>query len=97
MFLFSSCEVTSPEIVKGDLVVLSFSLTENSQVKADVINSYNTLIKNLIDRNLFAGVYRVEWDLTDNHNNKVVEGTYFFELYINNKLIKRQLIILVNL
>jgi len=94
LILFSSCGVNEPQEVPGVRTTFKFSLNEKSNVKVDVINSYDTHIKTLIESELQAGVYQVTWNSTNNNNQKVVDGIYFFELFINGNFIERKPIIM---
>lgn len=92
--LFISCGVNESQEVPGVGTTFKFSLNEKSNVKVDVINSYDTHIKTIIESELQSGVYQVTWNSTDNNNQKVVEGIYFFELFINGNFVERKTIIL---
>lgn len=94
MTFFTSCGINDPQEVRGVTTTFQYSLNEISNVKVDVINSYDTHIRTLVDSELQAGVYQVTWMGTNNNNQKVVEGIYFFELFINGQFSKRQTIII---
>lgn len=92
----ASCEVTDPDLMLSTSSTYRFNLDEPSSVKVDVINSYNTFIVTLVDSFYNnSGIYQVSWNFEDKNNNKVVEGTYYIELFINQKFVKRSTYILV--
>jgi len=94
LILFASCGVNEPQEVPGVGTTFRFRVNEKSNVKVDVINSYDTHIKSLIESELQAGVYQVTWNSTNDNNQKVVEGIYFFELFINGNFVERKTIIM---
>ncbi|MHB1688113.1 MAG: hypothetical protein ACYCVH_12175 [Ignavibacteriaceae bacterium] len=55
------------------------------------MNAYNTIVKNIVDKNRAAGRYTDSWNLTDENNQKVVEGIYYFELYIDGVLTQKHI------
>ena len=87
-----SCEVTEPDMMLSfpTPFVYLFGLNEPSEVKIDVFNAYNTFIVNLVDTSYsMPGVAFVVWNFEDANKNKVSEGIYYIELFINQKFIKR--------
>lgn len=93
IILFYTCGINEPQELLDSQPTYTFSLTEESNVKVDVINSYNTHIKTLVESQLQTGVYSFSWNLTNSKGQKVVEGIYFFELFINGRLVERKTII----
>ena len=90
LFSLASCEVTNPNLVLSTHTDYRFNVSEPSNVKVNVINSYNTFIVTLVDSFYTKpGIYQVQWNYEDQNNNKIVEGTYYIELYINNKFVNR--------
>lgn len=97
LFSLASCEVTDPNLVLGTSTDYRFNVREPSNVKVNVINSYNTFIVTLVDSFYpNAGTYTVQWNYEDQNKNKIVEGTYYIELYINDKFVNRSTYIVVN-
>lgn len=95
MILFYACEINEPQELLYGQPTYTFSLIEESNVKVDVINSYNTHIKTLVESQLQPGIYSFSWNLTNGKGQKVVEGIYFFELFINGRLVEIKTIIQV--
>ena len=96
LILLSSCEVTNPNLVLSTHTDYRFNVSEPSNVKVNVINSYNTFIVTLVDSFYTnPGIYDVQWNFEDQNKNKIVEGTYYIELYINNKFVNRSTYIVV--
>ena len=86
VFIFSSCEITQPKIMGASQATFHYSIYKQARVRVDVVNAYNTIVKNIADKNLAAGQYNAIWNLTDENNQKAVEGLYYFELYIDGVL-----------
>lgn len=92
-----SCEVTEPDKMLSfpttpEPFVYLFGLDGPSEVKIDVFNAYNTFIVNLVDTSYSTpgqSVAFVVWNFEDANKNKVAEGIYYIELFINNKLKER--------
>jgi len=59
----------------GPTTRISFSITVDSYVKLTLENSYNTIVKTLVDDQLPAGTYQVEID-----SYTLSEGVYFYTL-----------------
>ncbi|MHB1688765.1 MAG: hypothetical protein ACYCVH_15535 [Ignavibacteriaceae bacterium] len=94
VFICSSCEITQPKIIEGSQTTFHFSIYKQTRVRVDVVNAYNTIIKNIMDKDLLAGQYEAVWDVTDENNQKAVEGLYYFELYIDGALTQTSPIII---
>ena len=49
-------------------------------LKVVVKNSSGGVVKEFNDLEKTEGIYKLDWDFTDNNGNKVTEGDYTFEL-----------------
>lgn len=54
---------------------ISYTIEEKSYVKLEVENSYNTIIKTLVDEEQDAGNYSVQFNASN-----LAEGVYFYTL-----------------
>ena len=52
---------------------ISYGIVKDSHVKLTIVNSYNTLIKVLVDEDQNAGMYSVQFD-----GSRLAEGVYFY-------------------
>ncbi len=59
---------------------ISFSLQENMPVNIEVFSVNGTKVASLLDKNLKAGGYAVQWDGTDEQGNKLNSGIYLIRL-----------------
>lgn len=68
-FLLFACESSDLE---DPTTVISFSIPEESYVKMVATNSYDVVIKVLVDGNLPKGFHNIHFEMVD-----LAEGTYF--------------------
>ncbi|MCK4653196.1 MAG: T9SS type A sorting domain-containing protein [Candidatus Cloacimonetes bacterium] len=61
-----------------------FNIKKDSHVTLSVYNIRGEKIKSLVNRVMQAGQHSVVWNGTDNSNNEVSSGIYFFEFDVNN-------------
>ena len=72
ILLLSGCKSS---ILDDPSTTISFSVPQQGHVKLAVENSYNTVIKILVDEELSAGVHLVNFN-----ENNLAEGVYFYTL-----------------
>jgi hypothetical protein len=79
---------------------VSFDLFEPGIVTLTIENSYNIIIKTLLDHEtLPVGTYMIVWDGYDNGGKEIVEGIYFSHIIIETskgKYERIRKIILIN-
>jgi len=63
---------------------ISFALPEDSRVNLKIYNLSGQLVKTLLDTNLPAGTYTVNWDGTNGSEERVASGIYFYKLTAGN-------------
>ncbi len=59
---------------------ISYQLAESGPVRIDVFNLKGQVIKQLVNEYQEAGYYEVDWHGTDNDNNNVPSGVYFYRM-----------------
>ncbi len=64
---------------------IKLSVYYDSHIKIDIYNIRGQLVKNLIDEQISTGVHNINWDSTNNKNDKVSSGIYFYNLKIEGK------------
>ncbi len=74
LFIFWSC---NSSILADPAIIIQFNLSQRSQVKLTVENSYDTIISTLLDQELSAGTHRVEFNTVN-----LAEGVYFYTIEI---------------
>jgi hypothetical protein len=60
--------------------VISYQLPVNSDVKLSIFNVLGQKIKTLVNTFQNAGEHSLVWDATDEKNNSVSSGIYFYKL-----------------
>jgi hypothetical protein len=70
---------------------IQYSLSKPSQVKLSIYNLLGQEIKLLKNAFQNAGEYSLVWDATDNENNPVSSGMYFYSLETNNQTLQKKM------
>ncbi|MGB9664566.1 MAG: T9SS type A sorting domain-containing protein [Ignavibacteria bacterium] len=73
---------------------IEFKIPVQSNVKLEIINLNGQLIKTLINNELQPGIYKFDWNGTDNFNNRVSSGVYIYRLIQNENELSRKMILL---
>ena len=73
---------------------IAYSLKERGRVKIDVYNVNGELVKTLLDENRDAGADKVTWNGTNNANQPVSSGVYFYKLVANNFAQTKKMVLL---
>jgi flagellar hook assembly protein FlgD len=73
-------------------------LPEDALVQLSVVNILGQEVTQLVNGREPAGSYTVEWDGTDQNQNKVSGGFYFYRIVVNTKqsrtvLVRKMLLI----
>ncbi|UCE06034.1 MAG: T9SS type A sorting domain-containing protein [bacterium] len=61
--------------------VISFTLPSNQMVTLTIFDGNGRVVTRLVDRYFKAGVHHIQWDGTDDRNQGVASGVYFYEFY----------------
>jgi hypothetical protein len=72
--------------------VINYQLTSFGNVKVKIYNTLGQMIKKLVDSFQNAGEHSVVWNATDDSNNPVSSGIYFYRLEINNGCYQKKMI-----
>lgn len=59
---------------------IDFSLRQTSEVHFEIFNVLGQRVKTLVDETLEPGNYRTTWDGTDECNEPVSSGVYFYRI-----------------
>ena len=73
---------------------IRYSLPAESRVSLQVYDVSGTLIKTLVNQTQNPGFYSIRWDGTDNQNQKVASGIYFYEISAENFKAQKKLTVL---
>ncbi|MGD8780352.1 MAG: T9SS type A sorting domain-containing protein [Ignavibacteria bacterium] len=74
--------------------VISYRLPAFSSVKLIIYDTLGQKIKILVDSYQNGGEYSVVWDATDDGNNQVGSGVYFYKLETDNKTLTHKMVLL---
>ncbi len=70
------------------------SLPVRSEVRLTVFNILGERVKVLVERELAAGKYRVEWDGTNDNGRPVASGVYFYAFRAGDRILSRKMLLL---
>ncbi len=73
---------------------IKLALSQNDHVRIDIYNLKGEKITTLIDEELEAAYYTLTWNGTDDHNNKVTSGVYFYKMKAGKYTSTRKMIML---
>lgn len=63
---------------------ISFTLAKTAKVELTIYNTLGQKVKTLVNRTMNANTHKVSWDGTDEYNNVVTSGIYFYQIKSNN-------------
>ena len=87
----SLLNITAPGLVSNSTTI-RFSVANGGYGKLDVFDMTGKLVKTLVNGNVNAGNHSVVWNRTDNRNEKVSGGVYFYKLTVGNETVTRKII-----
>ncbi len=87
---------TAPEVSAypnpfNPATTIRFRLHESARVRLRIFNVRGALVRNLLDRDLHAGMYESRWNGKDREGQTVASGLYFYRLEINDKVLRGRL------
>ena len=74
--------------------VIEFQLTEYSDVQLVVYNILGQHVRTLVDRPMYPGIQRVEFNGRDDHNQPLPTGVYFYRLTTKLGSISKKMVLL---
>lgn len=73
---------------------IRYSLPAASKVSLLIYDVSGALVKALVNQNQNPGFYSIQWDGTDNQNQKVASGIYIYEIKTNDFTAQKKLTVL---
>ncbi|MFZ5981712.1 MAG: T9SS type A sorting domain-containing protein [Candidatus Zixiibacteriota bacterium] len=73
---------------------ICFDLPEAGRVRLEVFNILGQNVRTLVDREMTAGTYLVEWDSHDNSGNAVASGIYFYRISYGDIVATKKMVLL---
>ncbi len=73
---------------------IEFSVPERADVQLDIYNILGRKVKTLVDREMAAGDYTVQWDGTSESGQSVATGVYLYRLTAGDHTASRKMLLL---
>jgi hypothetical protein len=73
---------------------ISFDLAKAGQVKLTVFNTLGQKIRTLVDKQMSAGRYEIQWDGTNNVGAKVASGIYLYRIEADNFVTTKKMMLM---
>jgi len=74
--------------------MISFALPEPQQTTLEIFNISGQKIGTLVDGNLEAGIYNINWNGSGDDGKTVASGVYLYKLHTDSKTISRKMTLL---
>ena len=74
---------------------IEFSLLKKEHVTLEIYNILGQKVRELVNKPISLGNYRVSWDGTDDNNNTVASGVYFYHLLAGEREVDSKKMILL--
>lgn len=71
-----------------------FSLESNNFININIINLRGDEVKKILSKKMESGLYSITWDATDNNNNTVPSGVYFYRIQSGNHYKTKKMILI---
>jgi N-acetylneuraminic acid mutarotase len=81
-----------PNPATNGLVNISFNISEPTKACLKIYDASGRVVRTLVNSNLTSGVYNLNWNGTDDNNNEVAEGIYFYTLETSKQNITKKLV-----
>lgn len=70
---------------------IRFRLHESARVRLRIFDVRGAVVRNLIDRELHAGMFESRWNGKDRNGQTVASGSYFYLLEVNDRVLRGRL------
>jgi hypothetical protein len=81
-----------PNPVANGLTHISFTISEPTKASLKIYDASGRIVKTLVNSKLERGVYNLNWNGIDDHNNAIAEGIYFYTLQTDNQSFTKKLV-----
>lgn len=78
----------------NQMTTIRFNLFQPEKVRIEILNINGELIKNLTDQIFQSGMNEIYWDGTNELNQRVASGVYFYRILTNGNEISKKLLLL---
>lgn len=73
---------------------ISFKISRKSKVFLEIFDIFGKKIKTLVDDEIDSGIYQFTWNGTDDLNNQVASGIYFYRLIVGKNSQTKKMILI---
>ena len=73
---------------------ISFNLPKRSRVQISIYNALGRRVKTLVNDVLPGGSHSYRWDGMNDMNINVASGLYFYEMIVEDKIVKKKMLLL---
>jgi len=84
----------NPFSLSKQFTSIAYEIPKKSTVEIFIYNLLGERIKSIIKKEQNAGTYKINWDGTNNQNQRVATGVYFYQLRSNQVKITNKLLVL---
>jgi hypothetical protein len=67
-----------------DMTMFTFGLSEPGKVRLEIFDHSGSLVKILVNKELPAGSYEIEWNNSTDLDTRVLPGVYYYRLSVNS-------------
>lgn len=78
----------------NQMTTIRFNLFQPEKVRIEILNANGELIKTLTDKVFQSGMNEIYWDGTNEVNQRVASGVYFYRILTGGKEISKKLLLL---
>ena len=90
----TSCRMTNYPNPFNPATEIHYSIPEASMIKLNIYNLKGQKVKTLINGKTEAGFHKITWNGTDENNNSVSSGVYFYRLQTDKETVTRKMLLL---
>jgi len=88
----TSLSAPKPNPITNGLAKISFSISEPTKASLKIYDASGRMVRTLVNSKLDRGIYNLTWNGTDDNNNAVAEGIYFYTLTTDNNNYTKKLV-----
>jgi hypothetical protein len=90
----TSLSASNPNPITNGLAKISFTISEPAKASLKIYDASGRMVRTLVNSKLDKGVYNLTWNGTDDNNNAVAEGIYFYTLKTDNHNSTKKLVMM---
>jgi len=91
--VMTTLNAPKPNPATNGLAHISFNIAEPTKANIKIYDASGKLVKTLVNGMMNTGTYNLTWNGTDELNNKVSDGIYFYTLETANHKLTKKLVL----